>query len=240
MRRGGRLIRKPPYSAAPDARPHQVVERKGGVERHVRFVLVLAQPGGHVRVAVVAVLVEDHDHRAHFAMDLLKLAHVDAALVPVADGLAHVDAVQHRGGERLHARRAPRRECSCPSSSGSGRSPRSPGLPADRSRCWCRSAGWPIRPGTFSFLRGFRPTGRRRRLVLGSRRRRRMRRVSSQTSSPEMRTVGRFAGGLLRRIAARRLPDFPGVVVVDHAARRHRQIEEAGGQSLPASARLRV
>ena len=44
-------------------------------------------------------------------------------------------------------------------------------------------------PGNFSFLRGFRPYGRMRRLVLGRRRRSRMRRVSIQTSSPEIRTV---------------------------------------------------
>ncbi len=64
-------------------------------------------------------------------------------------------------------------------------------------------------PGTFSFLRGFSPTGRIRRLTLGSLRRRRMRLVSSQTSSPEICTlIGRSlavfcrtdsaAGGLLQ------------------------------------------
>ncbi len=54
-------------------------------------------------------------------------------------------------------------------------------------------------PGTFSFLRGFNPTGRSRRLTLGSLRRSRIRLVSSHTSSPEIRTVSRslavFWGG---------------------------------------------
>ena len=83
-------------------------------------------------------------------------------------------------------------------------------------------------PGNFSFLRGFRPNGRRRRLVLGRRRRRRMRRVSRpHLVAGDAHGHGRSRGGLLRRIAAGGLPHFPGVVVVGHAARRHGQIEDA-------------
>src|SRR5208283_3432816 len=46
--------------------------------------------------------IEDHHHRAHFTLDLLELAHVDAALVPLANSFRHVDAVQNGGGEGLH------------------------------------------------------------------------------------------------------------------------------------------
>ena len=62
---------------------------------------MLAQPGRHVVVAAVAIVVEDHHHRPHFAVDLMQIAHEDLALVPVADGFAQVDAVEQRSGERL-------------------------------------------------------------------------------------------------------------------------------------------
>ena len=55
---------------------------------------MLAQPRGHVRVALVAVFIESHDHRAHLAVELLEIADVDAAIMPVANGLAHIDAIQ--------------------------------------------------------------------------------------------------------------------------------------------------
>ena len=96
-------------------------------------------------------------------------------------------------------------------------------------------------PGNFSFLRGFKPCGTRRCLGRGRRRRRRSVLVSSQTSSPERLTVSsRSLAGFLRRIAVGRLPDFPGVVVVDHRARRHGEIEDAGDQIALMDARLRV
>ena len=85
-------------------------------------------------------------------------------------------------------------------------------------------------PGNFSFLRGFNPTGRSRRLTLGK-------------PAPQADAFGvepdlfagdlhgrQIAGGFLRRIAAGRLPNFPGVVIVGDAARRHSQVEHAGHQ----------
>ena len=90
------------FSAA-DAGADQVVEGEGGIERHVRFVLALASPGGGVGITVIAVFVEDDHDGAHLAAHLLELAHIDAAFVPFADGLAHVDAVEDRSGERLDA-----------------------------------------------------------------------------------------------------------------------------------------
>ena len=68
-----------------------------------RFVLVLAEPGGHVAVAIIAVLIEDDDDAAYFALDLLEMANVDAAFVPFADRLAKVDAIENRGSEGLDA-----------------------------------------------------------------------------------------------------------------------------------------
>src|ERR1035438_5183698 len=100
---GGQAHQEAAIFAAADAGAYQVVEREGGIECHVGFILVLAQPGGHVGVAVIAVLVEDHHDAAHLAMDLLEVAHVDALFVPLADGLAEVDAIQNRSGEGLDA-----------------------------------------------------------------------------------------------------------------------------------------
>ena len=55
---------------------------------------MLAQPRGHVRVALVAVFIENHDHRAHLAVEFLEISDVNAAIMPVADGLADIDAIQ--------------------------------------------------------------------------------------------------------------------------------------------------
>src|ERR1022692_2299306 len=100
---GGQAHQEAAILAAADAGAYQVVEREGGIERHVGFILVLAQPGGHIGVAVITILVEDHHHAAHLAMDLLEVAHVDALFVPLADGLAEVDAIQNRSSEGLDA-----------------------------------------------------------------------------------------------------------------------------------------
>ncbi len=88
---------------AADAGADDVVERERGIKRHVRFVLMLAQPSGQVLIVVVAVLVEDHDYGADFAGQTVGLADVDFFLMPVADGFAEVDAVEQGSGEGLDA-----------------------------------------------------------------------------------------------------------------------------------------
>ena len=55
-----------------------------------------------------------------------------------------------------------------------------------------------------------------------------MRRVSIQTSSPEIRAVGRSLSRRCGGIAAGGLPDVPGVVVVGDAAGGDGEIEDAG------------
>ena len=62
---------------------------------------MFAEPGGQIVVAAIAVIVENHDHRAHFAVDLPDIADEDFAIVPVADGLAQIDAIEQRRSERL-------------------------------------------------------------------------------------------------------------------------------------------
>ena len=77
MRRGGSVIRKPPYSARPIPGPTMLSNGCGGIERHVGFVLVLAEPGGQIGIAVVAILVEDHHDGADFARESSDLADID-------------------------------------------------------------------------------------------------------------------------------------------------------------------
>ena len=102
MRRAGQAHQKASVFGAADARPDHVVERIGRIERHVRLVLMLAEPGGHVVVTAVAVLVEDHDDGADFAMNLALIADEDPAFMPVANRFAQIDAVEQGRGERLH------------------------------------------------------------------------------------------------------------------------------------------
>src|SRR5690242_14558772 len=81
-----------------------MIERIGGVESHVRFVLVLTEPGGQVLITIVAILIENYNHRAHFTSDLVELADVDLPFMPIANGLAKIDPVQQRSSKRLGAR----------------------------------------------------------------------------------------------------------------------------------------
>ena len=184
---------------APDARPHHVVERERRIERHVRLVLVLAEPGGQVRIAVVAVLVEDHHDRSDFALDLLELPHVDAAFVPLADRLANVDAVENRGGERLDAHALLGEDALALLLQ------KAAVILDDQvlGRIGADAAAVEL-AGPFAGellllarLQAVRPHAGA--WCSGSRRRSRMRRVSIQTSSPEIRTVSRsdssFCGG---------------------------------------------
>src|ERR1035441_1198104 len=224
---GGEAHQEAAIFAAADAGAHQIVEGESGIERHVGLILVLAEPGGHVRIAVVAVLIEDHHHAAHFARDLLELAHVDALFVPLADGLAEVDTIQNRGGERLHAH----------------------ALFGENALAFLlevaavvlddqvlgrigADAGAVQLAGPFTgellLLAGLESVGAQLLFGVGQ--------AAAQADAaridPDLfagyARGGKFALDVLRRIAPGGLPDVPGVVVVGDAAGGHGEIEDAG------------
>src|SRR4051812_31201582 len=80
-----------------------MIEWKSRIERHVRLVLVLAQPRSQIRIAILEILVEDHHDRANLARQAISLPHEYFLAMPVADGFADIDAVQNGGGEGLDA-----------------------------------------------------------------------------------------------------------------------------------------
>jgi len=97
---------EPAVGGATDARADDALRGIGAVEGHVRFLVVLAVPGLHVRelLFLAAILVEDDHDGADVAWRASQFAHHDLALVPVADRLLDVDAVEHRGGEGHRSR----------------------------------------------------------------------------------------------------------------------------------------
>ena len=224
---GGKAHQEAAVLGASDARADQVVEREGGIERHVGFVLVLAEPGGHVGVAVVAILVEDHHDAADLALDLLELAHVDAAFVPLANGLAQVDAIENRRGERLHAH-------ALLGENALALFLEKTAVVLDH-QIFGRvgaDAGAVQLAGPFAgnllFLARLQAVGAQLLLGVGQ--------AAAQADAARV-DPDLFAGdahgrqialGALRRIGAGGLPDVPGVVVVGDAAGGHREIEDAG------------
>jgi hypothetical protein len=79
-----------------------------GIEGHVGFLFVFAQPGkfpgilfGFVGRDIV--IIENYDHGPDFASHLHAFGNIQFARVPVADGFADINAVEHGGGEGLSA-----------------------------------------------------------------------------------------------------------------------------------------
>src|SRR5579883_3427289 len=64
---------------------------------------MLAEPRRQILIAIVAILVENHDYRSHFAREPVRFAHEDFLAMPVADGLANIDAIENRRRERFDA-----------------------------------------------------------------------------------------------------------------------------------------
>src|SRR4051812_33402032 len=95
-------MRKPPYSHRQMPGPTTLSGGKRGVEGHVRFLVVLPEPGHEIRKLLSAtVFVENDDDAADAAGNAAVLPHVQPPLVEVADRLPHVYTVEQRRGERL-------------------------------------------------------------------------------------------------------------------------------------------
>ena len=108
-------------------------ERLGRIERHVRFVLVFAQPSRQIVVAIVAIFIENKDHCAYIARKSPHSRTYKLAGVPVPDRFPQIDTVQNRRRKGSYAI-VPRRASSSRGVSEIAHNFRSPDLPADRSR----------------------------------------------------------------------------------------------------------
>ena len=93
---------EPTVGCPHDARSDHLLERIGGVEGHVRLLLVLPEPAHQIwERGAVAILFEGHHNRPRGADIASLLAHPDASLVVPQQGFAEVDSIEHAGGEGL-------------------------------------------------------------------------------------------------------------------------------------------